>query len=115
MAAIALFRGPGHVLCFASPELLALAPERDPIGKPITESFPETEFADAIAVMDDVFRYGITRCLERPFGTLWLAPRWAQGQIVGVASCFLIDPVRVALRPRPTALRLPEAEPAAAR
>lgn len=107
MPGVALFRGPGHVMEWANAELLALAPARDPIGKPIVEVFPEGEFAEPIAAMDVCFRTGRIIKLDRPFGILVFVPRLKAGLIVGVGSWFRLDPARAAAPHPPTHLRLP--------
>jgi hypothetical protein len=107
VAGVALFRGSMHVMEWANDELLSLSP-RACIGIPLSESFPEPEFAEAQAAMDAVFHGAGIIKLARPYGTLILGPRTdARGRVFGVASWFLLDELKVAARPAPTLLLLP--------
>jgi hypothetical protein len=107
--AIGLFRGPMHVLEWANEELLALVP-RECVGIPVRECFPEKEFADTQAAMDDCLRSGEYIRLVKPLGILWLGPRHdARGRVYGVASHFQLVPLPVDVLP-PTILRVPHLE-----
>ena len=103
MAAIALFRGPSHVLEWGNEEFLAFVP-REGRGMPVREAFPEEQFRDTQATMDEVFLTGRTLILPRPLGVLVVAPRHADGRVRGVSTYFELAPH--ALAPRPP--RLPQ-------
>jgi hypothetical protein len=108
-AAIGLFRGSMHVMEWANETLLALVP-RECVGIPVRECFPEDEFAETQAAMDDCLRSGEYIRLVRPLGTLWLGPRHdARGRVYGVASHFELSPLPPAVLP-PTILRVPHLE-----
>ena len=93
MAAIALFRGPYHVMEWCNEELLELFP-RDGRGIPVREAFPEEAFRDAQTAMDDCFHSGRYIKLDRPIGVLWLCPRRDdRGRVYGVASHFQPSPI----------------------
>lgn len=100
MAAIALFRGPMHVLIWSNEEVLAFA-GRDGRGVPVREAFPEERYSETQAAMDEVYVTGRTIMLNRPRGSLVVAPRVdARDRIVGVATYFEAAPVPQLLRPR---------------
>jgi hypothetical protein len=104
MAAIALFRGPGHVMEYRNAEQLAVAP-RDGLGAPVREEFPEPKFIEIQAAMDECFVTGRTITMSRPWGWLVVLPRLrADGRILGVATWF--DLAQVQPRPRPPLLPL---------
>lgn len=99
MPATALFRGPAHVMEYADEEVIALA-QRDGRGIPVREAFPEAEWAEVQAAMDEVWRSGAFIKLSRPLGTLLLGPRRdARGRVLGVATSFRLAPVRSSPQP----------------
>lgn len=105
MAAVALFRGPVHVMIRCNDEVLAVG-GRDGRGMPVREAFPEKRYSDVHLAMDDTFASGRTITLVRPHGVLVIRPRLgARGRIVGVGTYF--EPVPL-LPPRP---RQPLPEP----
>jgi len=112
MPAIALFRGPMHVLAWCNDELIVFA-GRDGRGMPVREAFPEERYIETQAAMDEAYVTGRTIMLSRPLGQLVVAPRiGAQGRIVGVATWFEVAPVPQLLRPpgyRPARDPAPEA------
>jgi signal transduction histidine kinase/FixJ family two-component response regulator len=58
-AAIAVFRGPQHVIEIANENFLSLAGDRDIIGKPIREALPELDQQGIVALADQVYRSGV--------------------------------------------------------
>lgn len=97
MNAVALFRGPMHVMIRCSDEVIAIG-GRDGRGVPVREAFPEEQYGPVQAAMDEVFVTGRTITLARPLGVLVIRPRiGARGRIVGVGTYFESAPV-----PRPT-------------
>ena len=108
LAGAVLFRGAAHVVEYVDDDIRAISP-RSMLGVPFAEVFPEPDFEEPLAAMDAVYHgAGIVK-LDRPYGTLILGPRVdGRGRVFGVASWFQLDPAKVAARPRPTLLVLPE-------
>lgn len=97
--AVALFRGPMHVLEYADEDVLRLSP-RDGRGIPVREAFPEEAYIPVQAAMDECFRSGETLELQRLTGSLILVPRRdGRGRVFGVATHFEAAPA--ALHPQP--------------
>jgi len=57
-AAIAVFRGPNHVIEIANDHYLRLAGRRDITGKPLREALPELDRLGIVALADQVYRTG---------------------------------------------------------
>ena len=57
-AAIAVFRGPSHVIEIANEHWLELAGHRDIIGQPLSEALPRLEEQGIVAIADEVYRTG---------------------------------------------------------
>jgi len=107
MPAVALFRGPFHVMEYADPQVLVLG-GRDGRGAPVREMYAEAQWAEVQATMDEVYRSGELIMLDRPLGTLVLGPRIDDhGRVFGVASWFQPSPQLVGARPLAS---LPEPE-----
>ena len=108
MPAIALFRGPSHVMEFRNARLLELT-TMDGLGIPVREAYPEA-WNEAIHVaMDDCFRAGRVIRLDRPRGVLILVPRRdPRGRVFGIGTYYVAAlPDRLLRRqPRPP-LHLP--------
>lgn len=96
MPAIALFRGPYHVMEYANEEVIEFS-QRDGRGIPVREAFTEERWAAVQAAMDRAFTFGEVVTLTRPLGTLVVRPRRDdRGRVVGVGTYFEADPVEVA-------------------
>lgn len=88
MAAIALFRGRGHVMEWRNAEVLAIAP-RDGLDAPVREQYPEPEYAETQAAMDECLNTGRPVMLSRPLGILVCVPRKDdRGRTFGVGTWF---------------------------
>ena len=98
--AIALFRGPGHVLEWCNEAIVALGTGRCCCGMPAREVFTEAGFDDGLAALDEAYRRGRTVTVGRPLGTLVVLPRFHRGRLIGVAGCLLIAVVPDQPRPR---------------
>ena len=94
MAAIVLFRGPGHVMEWANEEVASLAP-RIAIGAPVTEGYPEEGYKPVQAAMSECFHTGRPVILVRPLGTLVVLPRLDDRRhVFGVATYFAVGVYR---------------------
>ena len=112
MSAIALFRGPHHIMDWCNEEQLELVP-RDGRGIPVREAFPESTFRETQTAMDDCFHSGRYVKLVRPHGVLWLCPRRDdRSRVYGVASHFRVSPLPL---DAPRLTLLPELEEEAPR
>lgn len=87
-AAIALWRGPRHVLIWANPAFMEKVP-RDGRGVPVREAFIEPRYEPFIQALDACWEArGVIR-LPVPPGILYLCPRRDQrGRMIGVASWY---------------------------
>lgn len=100
MAAVTLFRGPFHVMEWCDEETIAIG-GRDGRGAPVGEMFPEPEWVEVQAAMDEAYRSGAIITLALPHGYLVLGPRLDErGKVYGVASWFLLSPQPAAVPPR---------------
>jgi hypothetical protein len=94
MAAIVLFRGPGHVMEWCNDEVASLAP-RVAIGAPVTEGYPEEGYKPVQAAMSECFHTGRPVILARPLGTLVVLPRLDDRRhVFGVATYFAVGVYR---------------------
>lgn len=94
MAAIVLFRGPGHVMEWANEEVAGLAP-RVAIGAPVTEGYPEEGYKPVQAAMSECFHTGRPVILARPLGTMVVLPRLDdRRRVFGVATWFAVGVYR---------------------
>lgn len=100
MPAVTLFRGPYHVMEWCDEETIAIG-GRDGRGAPVREMFPEPEWAEVQAAMDEAYRSGAIITLALPHGLLVLGPRVDErGRVYGVASWFLLSPQPADAPPR---------------
>lgn len=84
--AIAIYRGPQHVIVAANCEFLA-AIDFDPVGLPAREAFPGHEGAQD--AMDRVYRTGKAELFHEPAAVLLIeALRDASGQVWGIATAW---------------------------
>lgn len=102
VVAVTLFRGPFHVMEWCDEETIRIG-GRDGRGAPVGEMFPEPEWFDIQAAMDETYRSGRILTLGLPHGILVLGPRTDErGRVYGVASWFLLSPRPVDVPPLPT-------------
>ena len=105
MAAIALFRGPYHVMEWCNEENLALM-IRDGRGIPVREAFPEPEYEAIQAAMDGVYRSGTVTQLALSTGDLLIGPRSDdRGRVFGVRTWFRLAPVPLGAPRHPSPAR----------
>lgn len=96
-AAIAVYRGPAHVIVSANETYLTAA-GFDPRGMPYREAFPQPEYGQIADLFDEVYLAGIITeaHLRTPHGVarLVIAPVWQGGQVCGVATHWQERPHR---------------------
>jgi len=104
-AIIAIARGPQHVHEFANPLYHQLFPDREILGRPVTEVAPEAVEQGFLAILDQVYQTGETftgnemmLAIQRPgqpepesryFNFIYQAYR-EHGRVVGI-TCFAFD------------------------
>ena len=104
MSPVALFRGPCHVMEYATPEVIEIS-GRDGRGAPVREIYDDPKYADIQAAMDEAWRSGGFVKLTWPRGTLLIGPRIDErGLVFGVATYFRFAQQQVDSRPRPMRL-----------
>lgn len=85
MEAIAVFRGPAHVLVDTNDESRDVLPPGS-FGLPFREAFPQERYRELVAVMDRTLRDGRPRAVMLPGEGLLIVRRWERGQDRGVAT-----------------------------
>lgn len=87
-ALFAVTRGTEHALVSASPAVLALTPERSPLGKPLRTAYPELAGQGVFELFDVVLRDGKSASVERLVGRF---PR--DGSRVTLAAEVRLEPI----------------------
>lgn len=85
----ALMRGPDHVVVSASPGLLALSPDRSPVGKPLRSAYPELAGQGVFELLDVVYRTGQAMRSERFVGRFF-----RDGSFVAVVVDLSLEPIK---------------------
>lgn len=87
---MSLLAGPGHVVEFANAAYRRLVGERDIVGRPVREVFPEVEGQGYFEMLDDAYRSG--EAVRGEAQSLWLR-RSAQGPLEQRFVDFVYQPV----------------------
>lgn len=96
---VAVLNGPEHIFEMANPAYSQLVGDRDLVGRPVREVFPELEGEGYFELLDHVYETGetvnidersllleTTDGMEKHYVTFVYEPRWENGDVVGVLA-----------------------------